>query len=87
MLIKSKKDSLLRNAVFLGEGIFTMGLVKTIYNVLGGFYNWYNNTFVYESVHKLHKNMKIFLYLFNKKILGQKKNRIGNMPNCTMIYT
>ena len=36
MLIKSKKDSLLRNAVFLGEGIFTMGLVKTIYNVLGG---------------------------------------------------
>ena len=49
-----------------------MGLVKTIYNVLGGFYNWYNNTFVYESVHKLHKNMKIFLYLFNKKILGQK---------------
>ena len=36
--IESKKDSSLRKTVFLGEGIFTMGLVKTIYNVLGGFY-------------------------------------------------
>ena len=49
-----------------------MGLVKTIYNVLGGFYVLYNNTIFTESVHKLHKNMKKFLYLFNKKILGQK---------------
>ena len=40
---KSKKDSLLNKSVFLGEGIFTMGLVKTIYNVLGGFYVLYNN--------------------------------------------
>jgi len=69
---QSKKDSSLRNAVFLGEGIFTMGLVKTIYNVLGGFYDLYNNTIFTESVHKLHINMKKFLYLFNKKILGQK---------------
>ena len=28
-LIQSKKDSSLRKTVFLGEGIFTMGLVKT----------------------------------------------------------
>jgi len=38
LLVQSKKDSR-RTAVFLGEGIFTMGLVKTIYNVLGGFYS------------------------------------------------
>ena len=29
-LIESKKDSSLRKTVFLGEGIFTMGLVKII---------------------------------------------------------
>ena len=38
LILKSKKDSLSSKSVFLGEGIFTMGLVKTIYNVLGGFY-------------------------------------------------
>ena len=37
LLIKVKKTAN-QSAVFLGEGIFTMGLVKTIYNVLGGFY-------------------------------------------------
>ena len=41
--MKSKKDSHFR-MLSLGEGIFTMGLVKTIYNVLGGFYVLYNNT-------------------------------------------
>ena len=70
--MSNKKRQSLSNAAFLGEGIFTMGLVKTIYNVLGGFYVLYNNTIFTESVHKLHKNMKKFLYLFNKKILGQK---------------
>ena len=40
---KNKKRQSLSNAVFLGEGIFTMGLVKTIYNVLGGFYVLYNS--------------------------------------------
>ena len=49
-----------------------MGLVKTIYNVLGGFYDLYNSTSFRESVHKLHENIEKFLYLFNKKILGQK---------------
>ena len=38
VILKSKKDSLSSKSAFLGEGIFTMGLVKTIYNVLGGFY-------------------------------------------------
>ena len=47
-----------------------MGLVKTIYNVLGGFYVLYNSMIFKESVHKLKKNKKIFLYYFNKKILG-----------------
>ena len=35
--VSNKKRQSLSKAVFLGEGIFTMGLVKTIYNVLGGF--------------------------------------------------
>ena len=51
--LQSKKDSCV--AVFLGEGIFTMGLVKTIYNVLGGFYVLYNSMICAESVHKLYK--------------------------------
>ena len=53
-----------RSAVFLGEGIFTMGLVKTIYNVLGGFYMDYNSTNTTESVHKLHKSLSVFLCTF-----------------------
>ena len=44
----------------LGEGIFTMGLVKTIYNVLGGFYMDYNITNATESVHKLNKKSPTF---------------------------
>ncbi len=51
--LKSKKDSLSNKSVFLGEGIFTMGLVKTIYNVLGGFYICYDSIIFTESVHKL----------------------------------
>ena len=35
-----------------------MGLVKTIYNVLGGFYMDYNSTNATESVHKLHKTLR-----------------------------
>ena len=66
----------MRNAAFLGEGIFTMGLVKTIYNVLGGFYVLYNSIILKESVHKLHKNMKMFLYVFNRKFpVKSKSNR------------
>ena len=60
LLVQSKKDSR-RTAVFLGEGIFTMGLVKTIYNLLGGFYVLYNSIIFTESVHKLNKNIKKFL--------------------------
>ena len=41
-----------------------MGLVKTIYNVLGGFYMDYNSTFRIISVHKLHKRFKVFLCIF-----------------------
>lgn len=39
---------------------FTMGIVK-IYNVLGGFYGYYNITVITISVHKLHKNRGLFL--------------------------
>ena len=42
--VSNKKRQSLSKAVFLGEGIFTMGLVKTIYNVLGG-YDLYHSMF------------------------------------------
>ena len=41
-----------------------MGLVKTIYNVLGGFYMDYNSTNPMISVHKLNKSLKVFLCTF-----------------------
>ena len=65
---KSKKDSH-HSAVFLGEGIFTMGLVKTIYNVLGGFYMDYNSTNPIISVHKLNKTSHGFLCTFHLSFL------------------
>ena len=37
LFIQNKKDSSLRKTVFLGEGIFTMGLVKTYIMYLGVF--------------------------------------------------
>ena len=51
-----------------------MGLVKTIYNVLGGFYMDYNSTFLIISVHKLNKSLTIFLCIFlpSSFILSQK---------------
>ena len=55
-----KKNSL-RSAVLLGEGIFTMGIVKTIYNVLGGFYSHYNSMDMPISVNKHHKISIAFL--------------------------
>ena len=55
-----KKNSL-RSAVLLGEGIFTMGIVKTIYNVLGGFYSHYNSMDMPRSVNKHHKISRLFL--------------------------
>ena len=42
-----------------------MGLVKTIYNVLGGFYMDYNSTILTESVHKLNKSLQVFLCTFS----------------------
>ena len=62
--MKKVKKTANQSAVFLGEGIFTMGLVKTIYNVLGGFYMDYNSTNTMESVHKLHKRLQLFLCTF-----------------------
>ena len=41
-----------------------MGLVKTIYNVLGGFYSDYNSTNPLKSVHKLNKSFQFFLCTF-----------------------
>ena len=68
-VIQSKKDSSQGKTVFLGEGIFTMGLVKTIYNVLGGFYMDYNSTNATESVHKLNKTLHGFLCTFHFSFL------------------
>ena len=45
-----------------------MGLVKTIYNVLGGFYMDYNSTNATESVHKLNKSFQVFLCTFSPLI-------------------
>lgn len=42
-----------------------MGLVKTIYNVLGGFYMNYNSTFLTISLHKLYKSFQLFLCIFS----------------------
>ena len=42
-----------------------MGLVKTIYNVLGGFYMDYNSTNATVSVHKLNKRLHVFLCTFS----------------------
>ncbi len=46
-----------------------MGLVKTIYNVLGGFYMDYNSTNLIISVHKLNKSLQYFLCTFSSPIL------------------
>ena len=73
ILIQSKKDSLSSKSVFLGEGIFTMGLVKTIYNVLGGFYVLYNSTIFTESVHKLYEILSEFSYIFDKRFTYMTK--------------
>ena len=45
-----------------------MGLVKTIYNVLGGFYMDYNSTNPLKSVHKLNKSLYLFLCTFPSPI-------------------
>ena len=42
-----------------------MGLVKTIYNVLGGFYMDYNSTNATESVYKLNNSLHSFLCTFS----------------------
>jgi len=51
-----------------------MGLVKTIYNVLGGFYVLYNNIIFTESVHKLSRKNEKFSYIFDKRFLIQEKS-------------
>ena len=47
------------DAVFFGEGIFTMGYSKN-YNVLGGFYSCKYSTIPIISLHKLDK-IKLFI--------------------------
>ena len=47
-----------------------MGLVKTIYNVLGGFYMDYNSTNPIISVHKLNKRLNLFLCTFSPLIFS-----------------
>ena len=51
-----------------------MGLVKTIYNVLGGFYMNYNSTIPLKSVHKLHKSFVNFLCTFTPSNFSISKN-------------
>ena len=64
-----KKDSY-RLAIFLGEGIFTMGYSKKyIYNVLGGFYGYYNSMSGRISVHKLHIFLPLKLYKINSTLV------------------
>ena len=63
---KSKKDSLSNKSVFLGEGIFTMGLVKTIYNVLGGFTFVILSRFLSEVLTNFTENWERFrIFLIN----------------------
>ena len=40
---------------------FYYGVYQKLYNVLGGFYGYYNITVITISVHKLHKNRSLFL--------------------------
>ena len=57
--MKIKKTA--TNAVFLGEGIFTMGYSKN-YIMYWGFYGYYNIMFPWRSVHKREKTYQLFLY-------------------------
>ena len=54
------------NAVFLGEGIFTMGYSKNYIMYWGGFYGYYNSMNPCESVHKPHKKYDSFLVILYK---------------------
>ena len=63
-----------------------MGLVKTIYNVLGGFYMDYNSTNATESVHKLHKTLRYFLCTFSSPIFILS-NLDKNMHKKTRFFT
>ena len=58
--------SIQRTTVSFGEGILLLlwGIAKTIYNVLGGFYGYYSIMIPQISVHKVHKNCKLFLCTF-----------------------
>ena len=56
----------------LGEGIFTMGLVKTI-KCIGGFYKNYNSIRSRLSVHNLYKKYNSVLCTIDKKISFFKK--------------
>ena len=49
------------NAVFLGEGIFTMGYSKNYIMYWGGFYSYYNTMDGRISVHKVEKSSCVFL--------------------------
>ena len=49
------------NAVFLGEGIFTMGYSKNYIMYWGGFYGYYNTMDGRISVHKVEKSSCVFL--------------------------
>ena len=51
----------------LQEKVFYYGDSKTLYNVLGGFYGYYNSMGCPKSVAKHHKKWNIFLYKTYKK--------------------
>ena len=55
------------STVFLGEGIFTMGLVKTIYNVVGGFTFDIISLFLRKVLTNFKKKRERFrIFLINK---------------------
>ena len=61
---KNKVKKTAPNAVFLGEGIFTMGYSKNYIMYWGGFYRYYNSMVIRISVHKINKSCYSFLCIF-----------------------
>nr|DAW86488.1 MAG TPA: hypothetical protein [Bacteriophage sp.] len=54
------------NAAFFRRRYFYYGVQQKLYNVLGGFYGYYNSMNPCESVHKPHKKYDSFLVILYK---------------------
>ena len=53
---------------------------------MGGFYIWYNTTIFTESVHKLYENIKVFSYIFDKRIDDLKNMKQKNVQLYVDLY-